>query len=510
MNVINRNEYLSKVNGCWLGKNIGGTLGAPFEWHRQINNVTFYAQKLDGNPLPNDDLDIQLLWLIALEEQGINIQSRMLSEYWSIFVTPHWAEYGIAKANLRSGVVPPLSGYLNNGYRHSCGAFIRSEIWACISPGLPAIAAKYAYEDAIIDHGVDAEGLYAEVFCATMESAAFVEKDVYKLIDIGLSYIPEDCGVARAVSCAVQCYKSGLSWLEARNEILEKYRGSTAFGLRSVISDADVERGFFDGVMGWDAPSNIAIIIVGILYGEGDFAKSVCIAVNCGEDTDCTGATVGALLGIIHGDKYIPGEWVKPIGHAIKTACLNLGELGFYGNMIPADIEALTQRVERVMKQVLLANPANIEVSEAPTDLTKLNRQALLAGDQRAALYADALGPVYPFDLFDVSVQYCDGPVVASGVDCRIQLKVKNKYKVQSNVEFKWYAEDGWQISPLRSGMFYLPGTVNCINNDNIAVLDFMLRNDDIRTVKSRFAVEFVVEGKPTVMLVPVLLLNSI
>ena len=162
--------------------------------------------------------------------------------------------------------MPPLSGNENNPYKDSCGAFIRSEIWACIAPGCPEIAAKYAYEDSIVDHG-NGEGMYAEVFCAALESAAFVEKNIYKLIDIGLSYIPEDCGVAKAVNLAIDAYKSGKSWLEARNEMLEKYRGQ--WSSWASVSDEDREKGFEDGQLGWDAPSNIGILIIGWLYGEG-------------------------------------------------------------------------------------------------------------------------------------------------------------------------------------------------------------------------------------------------
>ena len=57
---LNQDDYRNKVLGCWLGKNVGGTLGAPFEWLRQINDVSFYVQKdLNGQPMPNDDLDIE-------------------------------------------------------------------------------------------------------------------------------------------------------------------------------------------------------------------------------------------------------------------------------------------------------------------------------------------------------------------------------------------------------------------------------------------------------------------
>src|SRR5512143_691135 len=110
--ILNESDNRNKVIGCWLGKNIGGTLGAPMEWRRQINNVSFYTQDLGGEPLPNDDLDIQLVWLVAMEERGVEIDAQTLAEYWCLYVSPHWVEYGTAKINLRRGIVPPLSGTL--------------------------------------------------------------------------------------------------------------------------------------------------------------------------------------------------------------------------------------------------------------------------------------------------------------------------------------------------------------------------------------------------------------
>jgi len=164
-------------------------------------------------------LDIQLLWLVALEEQGVAIDAHMLGEYFLHFVTPFWAEYGMAKVNLASGLHPPLSGLVNNPYKHSCRAFIRSEIWACLAPGCPELAVKMAYQDAIIDHG-DGEGTFAEMFTAALESAAFVVNDVRELIDIALSYIPRDCGTASAIQDVISSYDAGKTWREARDTLL--------------------------------------------------------------------------------------------------------------------------------------------------------------------------------------------------------------------------------------------------------------------------------------------------
>ncbi len=195
--ILGREEYKDKVYACWLGKNIGGTLGVPVEWRRQINDISFYLQNLKGEPVPNDDLDLQLVWLATLEMHGIDIDAHVLADSWLLYVTPHYNEYGTGKANLRRGLLPPLTGNHDNEFKDSCGAFIRSEIWACLAPGLPNVAAKYAYEDAIVDHG-HGEGTYAAVMIAAIQSAGFVIGDLRTLIHIGLSYIPADCGVAQA------------------------------------------------------------------------------------------------------------------------------------------------------------------------------------------------------------------------------------------------------------------------------------------------------------------------
>ena len=197
---MNKEEYRNRVNGCWMGKNIGGTLGMPMEWERSRNQVTYYTHDLDGKPLPNDDLDIQILWLLALEDKGIHIDAKTMGEYFNEFMIFTHAEYGVAKTNLRTGFQPPVTGSFNNDFKDSCGSYIRAEIWACLFPGKPEKAADYAFEDAIIDHG-DGEGVYAEIFIAVMESAAFYIKDIRKLIEIGLSYIPEAVHFGEDTDC---------------------------------------------------------------------------------------------------------------------------------------------------------------------------------------------------------------------------------------------------------------------------------------------------------------------
>ena len=179
---LSKSTYLSKVRGCFVGKNIGGTLGGPFEGKKELLNITgFTTQK--GEPLPNDDLDLQLVWLQAVEDEGPqHINSEILGEYWMSFITPYWNEYGISKINMSRGINPSVAGDMdNNIWKHSNGAWIRTEIWACLCPGAIDTAVKYAIEDALVDHGIG-EGTYAAAFVAALESAAFFENDINKLI----------------------------------------------------------------------------------------------------------------------------------------------------------------------------------------------------------------------------------------------------------------------------------------------------------------------------------------
>ena len=193
---INKKLYRDKVYACWLGKNIGGTMGTPFEGNPNLLDIKIFTSA-NGEPLPNDDLDLQLVWLHAAEQYGKRVDARVLADYWMSYIFPNWSEYGMGKRNLRAGMQPPLCGYVSNPYKDSNGSWIRTEIWACMAPGHPEIAVRYAYEDAIIDHAE--EGVYATAFCAAVESAAFVVSDKRELIRIGLSYIPENCLTAQAI-----------------------------------------------------------------------------------------------------------------------------------------------------------------------------------------------------------------------------------------------------------------------------------------------------------------------
>ena len=391
--VIGREEYRDKVHACWLGKNIGGTLGGPWELPRHTHALTYY-EPVPDRAAPNDDLDLQLIWLRMLEEVGTDPSVRHFGEYWSRYAARYpWNEYGFFMRNWERGLRPPVAGCFENYFVDEMGAPIRSEIWACLHPGDPQAAARLAWKDAALDHA-GGEGMYGEMFWAAVQAAAFVERDPLTLIQIGLNMIPLSSHVGRSIREAVWCWENKKTWGVARERIASR----------------------FGHIQPCNAVPNHGFIILGWLYGR-DFGDRLCKAVNCGYDTDCTGATLGALLGIMEGTAGIPEIWVRPVGQEIVLH-------RFTGDCRPPKtIADLTDRVVRLAEQSVARSEAVVfgERTVCPADLrTRLFRNQLA----REALRQDPHAGVELLGEREVWLHYGGEPVLRPGIGKEIELSV--------------------------------------------------------------------------------------
>ncbi|WP_114559188.1 ADP-ribosylglycohydrolase family protein [Desertihabitans aurantiacus] len=331
---ITGDTFRDKVLGCWIGKNAGGTLGTPVEeaWGREEPFDIWWYPELQSGGLPNDDLEMQLVWLTALQQVGPDLKAADLARYWLDHIGYNFDEYGLSKANLRLGLEPPVSGAWNNWFTDCMGCPIRSEVWACVAPGHPRIAARYAYEDAICDHA-GGESVYGELFNVAIQSAAFVISDRDQLLDIGLSYVPADSATHRAVTTARQAHRDGVDWKEARQRVLH--------ATPSAIAQY--------------SPLNLGFQTIGWLYGK-DFGEAMCITVNCGYDTDSSGGSIGSWLGIRAGIAQLPERWIQPFGMGLSTneSWGGVRHLSDGTTPIPVDIidltDAIVGQAERVLR----------------------------------------------------------------------------------------------------------------------------------------------------------------
>ncbi len=424
LGVLNREDFWKRVYACWMGKNAGGTLGAPVEGQLGPHNFDWYPRLQEGG-IPNDDLEMQLIWLDAVERAGWSVQSSVLSQAWLSHIGYNWCEYGIAKRNLRWGLAAPISGAYDNDFFNDCmGSPIRSEIWACLAPCVPRLAARFAAQDALVDHA-GGEGVWGEIFFAALESTAFALFDMDTLLDIALAYIPAESLIYQAVSSTRDWWRQTRDWLKVREKILEKY------GHREPTH----------------APQNLAFTVLGLLAGGSDFGEVITTAVNCGQDTDCTGATAGAIAGILSGE--LPEKWTAPLGEQIAT---NASWGGIRNFVAPPDIRTLTDRVVDGAARLLAFYGAPVIISsQLPTDLSSVPDAWYQPDESIREIWERNRNPwhsVSDLNALRVTVDYGGAPTVNPETGKKVTLSLENRQASFVSVTVEVDEGKGWFVEP--------------------------------------------------------------
>ncbi len=267
----------------------------------------------------DDDIDYTIINLHILENYGLSFTAMNVGEAW-LHLLPYMQVYTAERAayrNLVNGLEPPEVAIYMNPYREWIGAQIRADIWGYVAPGNPELAAELAYRDASLSHVKN--GIYGEMFVSAMISAAFATSNVEEIIEIGLSVIPKKSRLTEAIRDVLKWNKEYDDWRDTWSKILEKY-------------------GHYHFV---HTINNAAIVAMGLLYGGGDYEKSISISVMGGWDTDCNGATTGSIMGIILGAKSMPDKWIKPLNNNVKSFVIG------YDNSKISDLAKRTLRIAK-------------------------------------------------------------------------------------------------------------------------------------------------------------------
>jgi ADP-ribosylglycohydrolase len=306
-----------KIKGAWVGRIAGCLLGKPVEgWRRdklwpmlkETDNFPMtkyigdYNNHLVNGAAPvDDDTNYTVFTMKMIEKYGRDFTPNDVLEAWMTWI-PMLATCTAERAAYRNaamGFTAPETATHKNPYREWIGAQIRGDFFGYINMGNPQKAAEMAWRDASISHIKN--GIYGEMFIAALIAVAAVCNDMEEVIESALNEIPKNCRLRRDVDEVLKWYKNG----DSADEIIEK------------IHQTYDEH----SATGWCyTNSNAMIVVMALLCGQKDFGKSICLSVQAAFDTDCNGATVGSVIGIMLGTGVIPAYWSDAFFNKLRTS----------------------------------------------------------------------------------------------------------------------------------------------------------------------------------------------
>lgn len=308
---IGRKVLQDKIKGGWAGQTIGVVYGAPVEFkyngslideHHIIPWDEHYVKYWwDKKPGLFDDIYTDLNFVNAFEKYGIEASADSIAHHWSN-TAYHLAHANQAsRYNILNGILPPASGnWKNNPHADDIDFQIESDFIGLMAPGMVNKATEIADR---VGHVMNSgDGWYGGVFVSALYSLAFISDDPEYITTQALKTIPEGTKFHGCISTVLEAHQQYPNdWKQAWFEVQKKWN-----------QDVGCPKGVFLG-FNIDAKINSAYVAIGLLYGQGDFTKSVDIAARCGQDADCNPATVGGVLGVMLGYDKIPAFWLKPL-----------------------------------------------------------------------------------------------------------------------------------------------------------------------------------------------------
>ena len=334
---INANPH--HIRAAWQGRISGCILGKPLEvlsFREGREGLISYLESAGALPLcnyvpavvgtlverlgqnccagyieraePDDDINYTLLALLLLEQHGSELSTEDVARAWLNYLpggTTWTAERAAYRTLLNrmddefvNGAAPgfDLAECSDNEYKEWIGAQIRADLYGWVCPGRPELAADLATRDAALSHR--GEGVYGAAFIAALGAAIPATTDIDEALDIALHCIPASSAAAEAVVFASKLGNTA----DAIDQLHRKY----------------------DDLSPVHTLNNLAVVVWALHTFRGDFTAAICNAVMAGWDTDCNGATVGALMGLA--GAAIDEHWTRPWRGRIGTNLAGVSE----------------------------------------------------------------------------------------------------------------------------------------------------------------------------------------
>ncbi len=298
-----------KIKGGWAGQTIGVTFGGPHEFRFNGTFIQDYQplEWNDGmirdamlnNPGLYDDVYMDLTFVETFEKYGLQAPVDSFASAYAHAGYMLWHANQAGRYNLLQGMKPPASGHwLNNPHADDIDYQIESDFAGLMSPAMPQVAASISDKIGhIMNYG---DGWYGGVYISTMYSLAFTHTNVRSVVTEALKAIPVQSTFYQCISDVIRWHaRYPNDWKQTWFEVQKKWSSET---------------GCPDGVFAAfniDAKINAAYVVMGLLYGNGDFSKTMEIAARAGQDADCNPSSAAGVLGALIGYDKIPARWKK-------------------------------------------------------------------------------------------------------------------------------------------------------------------------------------------------------
>ena len=311
---ISKDVLKDKIKGGWAGQTIGVTFGGPYEFRFQGTFIGDYQplvwndSLIRHNMLRNaglyDDLYMDLTFVDVFEKYGLDAPVDSFANAFAHAGYMLWHANQAGRYNILNGIKAPQSGEWKNNPHADCIDYqIESDFAGLMSPAMPNVASAISDKIGhIMNYG---DGWYGGVYVGAMYALAFTSSDINYVVNKALETVPQQSEFYQCVHDVIEWHKKyPTDWKQTWLGIQEKW-----------ANDIGCPEGVFKP-FNIDAKVNAAYVVMGLLYGGGNFTKSLEIATRCGQDADCNPSSVGGILGAILGYDKIPEYWKR----SLKTA----------------------------------------------------------------------------------------------------------------------------------------------------------------------------------------------
>ncbi|MCS7023366.1 MAG: ADP-ribosylglycohydrolase family protein [Bryobacteraceae bacterium] len=294
-------ELRDRIQGGWAGQMIGVSYGAPteFRYREQIipkDQLPKWTPDRIRNALNQDDLYVDMTLAKVLDEKGLEATTEDFGAMFRQAKYALWHANLAARRALRRGVPAHLTGTPKyNVHAEDIDFQIEADFIGLMTPGLPQLSNRIAERAGRVMNYAD--GLYGGMFVSCMYAEAFFAKDPEKVVRAGLACLPAKSRYYQVISDVIAWARTNPDW-ETTWRLIEQKWNKEEPCPEGALQPFNI-----------DAALNGAYIVLGLLYGKGQWEPTLEIATRAGQDSDCNPASAMGILGTMIGLSQIPEIW---------------------------------------------------------------------------------------------------------------------------------------------------------------------------------------------------------